>query len=120
MEQKQISKAVISRLPRYYGIWESCWRTAVERISSGELSAKMKVTASQIRQDLNKFGGFGQQGVRVQRNIPVHGNRQDSGLDRPHGLIIIGAGNLGQLSPITPILNGGVLSSKACLTSIPP
>lgn len=62
MERKEISKAVISRLPRYYRYLGELIEEEVERISSNELSNRMKVTASQIRQDLNNFGGFGQQG----------------------------------------------------------
>ena len=62
MEERQISKAVIKRLPRYYRYLGEILNNGVERISSGELSTKMQVTASQIRQDLNNFGGFGQQG----------------------------------------------------------
>ena len=62
MEEKRISKAVISRLPRYYRYLGELLEDGVERISSSDLSIKMKVTASQIRQDLNNFGGFGQQG----------------------------------------------------------
>ena len=62
MERKEISKAVISRLPRYYRYLGELIEEGVERISSNELSSRMKVTASQIRQDLNNFGGFGQQG----------------------------------------------------------
>ena len=62
MEEKSISKAVISRLPRYYRYLGDLMENGVERISSNELSKKMNVTASQIRQDLNNFGGFGQQG----------------------------------------------------------
>ena len=62
MENKGISRAVIKRLPRYYRYLGELKEEGVERISSSELSSKMKVTASQIRQDLNNFGGFGQQG----------------------------------------------------------
>ncbi|MCD8301279.1 MAG: redox-sensing transcriptional repressor Rex, partial [Clostridiales bacterium] len=60
--QKEISQAVIRRLPRYYRYLRDLLDEGVERISSNEMSARMKVTASQIRQDLNNFGGFGQQG----------------------------------------------------------
>ena len=63
METKQISKAVIKRLPRYYRYLGELMEDNVERISSNELSKKMHTTASQIRQDLNNFGGFGQQGI---------------------------------------------------------
>ena len=62
MEHKEISKAVISRLPRYYRYLGELLEDGVERISSNDLSARMKVKASQNRQDLNNFGGFGQKG----------------------------------------------------------
>ena len=61
MGSKEISKAVIKRLPRYYRYLGELMEENVERISSNDLSKKMRVTASQIRQDLNNFGGFGQQ-----------------------------------------------------------
>ena len=62
MESREISQAVIRRLPRYYRYLGELLESGVERISSNDLSKRMKVTASQIRQDLNNFGGFGQQG----------------------------------------------------------
>ena len=62
MEEKDISRAVIKRLPRSSRYLGELMDDGVERISSNELSGRMKVTASQIRQDLNNFGGFGQQG----------------------------------------------------------
>ena len=62
MEEKGISKAVVKRLPRYYRYLGNLLESNVERISSSELSRMMNVTSSQIRQDLNNFGGFGQQG----------------------------------------------------------
>ena len=65
MERKVISRAVIKRLPRYYRYLGDLLESGVERISSNELSDKMQVTASQIRQDLNNFGGFGQQGIWI-------------------------------------------------------
>ena len=68
MDDKGISKAVIRRLPRYYRYLGELLEEGVERISSNELSEKMRVTASQIRQDLNNFGGFGQQGYGY--NVP--------------------------------------------------
>ena len=61
-ENKVISPVVIKRLPRYYRYLGELLKNDVIRISSKELSKKMNVTASQIRQDLNNFGGFGQQG----------------------------------------------------------
>ena len=96
MDEKSISKAVIRRLPRYYRYLGELLEEGVERISSNELSFKMHVTASQIRQDLNNFGGFGQQGYGY--NVPYLYAEIGKilGLDRTHHIIIIGAGNLGQ------------------------
>ena len=62
VEEREISRAVIRRLPRYYRYLGELLENGVERISSNDLSKRMKVTASQIRQDLNNFGGSGQQG----------------------------------------------------------
>ena len=62
VEEREISRAVIRRLPRYYRYLGELLENGVERISSNDLSKRMKVTASQIRQDLNNYGGFGQQG----------------------------------------------------------
>ena len=96
VDEKNISKAVIRRLPRYYRYLGELLEEGVERISSNELSSKMHVTASQIRQDLNNFGGFGQQGYGY--NVPYLYAEIGKilGLDRTHHMIIIGAGNLGQ------------------------
>ena len=94
--EKEISKAVIPRLPRYYRYLGELMEDGVERISSNELSQKMKVTASQIRQDLNNFGGFGQQGYGYNVKYLHTEIAKILGIDRQHNLIIIGAGNLGQ------------------------
>lgn len=96
MEQKEISKAVITRLPRYYRYLGELLEEGVERISSNDLSIKMRVTASQIRQDLNNFGGFGQQGYGYNVKYLYSEIAKILGIDRQHNLIIIGAGNLGQ------------------------
>ena len=96
MEQKEISKAVISRLPRYYRYLGELLEEGVERISSNDLSIRMKVTASQIRQDLNNFGGFGQQGYGYNVKYLYSEIARILGIDRQHNLIIIGAGNLGR------------------------
>lgn len=96
MDEKWISKAVIKRLPRYYRYLGELLEDGVERISSGELSDRMKVTASQIRQDLNNFGGFGQQGYGYNVRHLYDEIGKILGLDRIHNMIIIGAGNLGQ------------------------
>lgn len=96
MANKEISKAVISRLPRYYRYLGELKEEGIERISSNELSARMRVTASQIRQDLNHFGGFGQQGYGYNVKNLYEEIAKILGLNIEHHLIIIGAGNLGQ------------------------
>ncbi len=96
MEQHEISKAVIRRLPRYYRYLGDLMDAGVERISSAELSTKMNVTASQIRQDLNNFGGFGQQGYGYNVKYLYNEIAKILGLDNVHNLVIIGAGKLGQ------------------------
>jgi len=93
---KEISQAVIRRMPRYYRYLGDLLDQGVERISSNELSAKMKVTASQIRQDLNNFGGFGQQGYGYNVQFLYSEIGKILGLEQQHNLIVIGAGNLGQ------------------------
>ena len=95
-EIKEISQAVIGRLPRYFRYLGELKDQGVERISSQELSRLMKVTASQIRQDFNNFGGFGQQGYGYNVEYLYHEIGDILGLHKPHHLIIIGAGNLGQ------------------------
>ena len=96
MEAKQISNAVIKRLPRYYRYLGELLEDNVERISSNDLSKKMRVTASQIRQDLNNFGGFGQQGYGYNVKYLYTEIGKILGLDIVHPMIIVGAGNLGQ------------------------
>ena len=96
MDNRKISRAVISRLPRYYRYLGDLLEAGVERISSNDLSKKMQVTASQIRQDLNNFGGFGQQGYGYNVKYLYTEIGKILGLDRTHNFIIIGAGNLGQ------------------------
>ena len=96
MEIKEISQAVIGRLPRYYRYLGELKEANVERISSQELSELMKVTASQIRQDFNNFGGFGQQGYGYNVQYLYDEIGKILGLHKDHHLIIIGAGNLGQ------------------------
>ena len=96
VEQRKISRAVISRLPRYYRYLGDLLEAGVERISSNDLSKKMQVTASQIRQDLNNFGGFGQQGYGYNVKYLYTEIGKILGLDKDHNFIIIGAGNLGQ------------------------
>ena len=96
MEEKEISQAVVRRLPRYYRYLGELLEDGVERISSSALSKKMGVTASQIRQDLNNFGGFGQQGYGYKVSYLYTEIGKILGLDVAHNIVIIGAGNLGQ------------------------
>lgn len=83
-------------MPRYYRYLGELLDDGVERISSNDLSNRMKVTASQIRQDLNNFGGFGQQGYGYNVQYLFDEIGKILGLNQQHNIIIIGAGNLGQ------------------------
>ena len=96
MSDRKISQAVISRLPRYLRYLGDLKDEGVERISSHDLSVRMHVTASQIRQDFNHFGGFGQQGYGYNVGYLYDEIAKIIGLDHKHTLIIVGAGNLGQ------------------------
>lgn len=96
VEDRGISQAVIRRLPRYYRYLGDLLENEVERISSNDLSKRMNVTASQIRQDLNNFGGFGQQGYGYNVKYLHTEIGKILGLNETHNFIIIGAGNLGQ------------------------
>lgn len=88
--------AVIRRLPKYHRYLKELMKNDIDRISSKELSEKIGFTASQIRQDLNNFGDFGQQGYGY--NVKDLYNQISGilGLDREYNTIIIGAGNIGQ------------------------
>lgn len=96
MENREVSQAVIGRLPRYYRYLGELMEAGVERISSNELSELMGATSSQIRQDLNHFGGFGQQGYGYHVENLYKEIGRLLGLENEHKLIVIGAGNLGQ------------------------
>jgi redox-sensing transcriptional repressor len=96
VEERSISQAVIRRLPRYYRYLGDLLENEVERISSNDLSKRMNVTASQIRQDLNNFGGFGQQGYGYNVKYLHTEIGKILGLDNRHNFVIVGAGNLGQ------------------------
>ena len=96
MSTNNISSAVINRLPRYYRFLADLLREGVDRISSSKLSQRMGVTASQIRQDLNNFGGFGLQGYGYNVKFLHEAIGKILGLDTAHNMIIIGAGNLGR------------------------
>ncbi len=94
-KEKRVSEAVIKRLPRYYRYLGDLHVKGVTRISSGELSHLMGLTASQIRQDLNCFGGFGQQGYGYTVESLYHEIGNILGMNRELNCVLIGAGNLG-------------------------
>ena len=96
MGNKNISMAVIRRLPKYYRYLGELLDNDVQRISSKVLSEIIGFTASQIRQDLNNFGGFGQQGYGYNVEALHKEIGKILGLDRPYNAVLIGVGNLGQ------------------------
>ena len=95
-KRKSISMAVIKRLPKYHRYLRELMDNDVDRISSKELSEKIGFTASQIRQDLNCFGDFGQQGYGYNVKALYTEISNILGLDREYKLVIVGAGNIGQ------------------------
>lgn len=92
----KISNSVIRRLPRYYRFLGELQEEGITKISSGELSQRMKLTASQIRQDLNCFGGFGQQGYGYNVSELKDEIGAIIGIDKRLNAILVGAGNLGK------------------------
>lgn len=97
MEKKQnVSRAVIQRLPRYYRHLSSLRAAGAQRISSRKLAEMLGLTASQIRQDFNCFGGFGQQGYGYNIEKLCEGLEDILGLKRQHTAVLIGVGNLGR------------------------
>lgn len=95
MKDNRISDSVIKRLPRYYRFLGELKKQNIPRISSGELAKIMKVTASQIRQDLNCFGGFGQQGYGYNIDMLYEEIGSILGFDSLTDAIMIGVGKLG-------------------------
>lgn len=94
--EKKISIAVIRRLPRYFRYLSDLIKLDIKRISSKELSQRMDITASQIRQDLNCFGGFGQQGYGYNVELLYEEVGKILGTDKGFKCIIVGAGNMGK------------------------
>lgn len=94
--QKKVPDVVIKRLPRYYRYLGELMSQDIHRISSNALSKMMNVTASQIRQDLNYFGGFGQQGYGYNVKYLIDEIGNILGLNDGDTMIIVGAGNLGR------------------------
>lgn len=95
-DKKPIAMAVIQRLPVYQRYLKDLYRKEVERISSGELAAKIGITASQLRQDLSYFGSFGQQGYGYKVSELLDEVNKILGLDHNIYMVLIGAGNLGR------------------------
>ncbi len=94
-QKPSVSNAVIKRLPRYHRYLGELLREGIFRISSAELSRLMNVTASQIRQDLNCFGGFGQQGYGYNVKYLYGKISELLGVNEGYTAVIVGAGNLG-------------------------
>lgn len=94
--EKKVSGSVINRLPRYYRHLTDLYDSGIERISSKELSRRMGVTASQIRQDLNCFGGFGQQGYGYNVEFLRTEIANILGLNRGYTAVMVGAGHMGR------------------------
>ncbi len=96
MSKNSVSNSVIRRLPRYYRFLGELEKLNIVRISSRELSEKMRLTASQIRQDFNCFGGFGQQGYGYNVKELREKIGDILGVRAENPMIMIGAGNLGR------------------------
>lgn len=94
-KEKNVSLAVVKRLPKYYRYLGELIDVDVSRISSKELSERLNITASQIRQDLNNFGSFGLQGYGYNVELLYEEIGKILGLNKKHNIIIIGAGNIG-------------------------
>lgn len=94
---KYISTSVIKRLPRYYRFLGNLKKQNISRISSGELAKRMNLTASQVRQDFNCFGGFGQQGYGYSIDNLYEEIGNILGIDQPVKAVMLGVGNLGRV-----------------------
>ena len=96
MEFRRVSEAVIRRMPKYYRQLQILQQQGVERISSGKLAQMMRLNASQVRQDFNCFGGFGQQGYGYNVNTLLNEIKNILALNKTHKAIVAGAGNIGR------------------------
>ena len=96
MQSERVSEAVIRRLPRYYRHLLQLKADGVERISSGSLAQQMRLNASQVRQDFNCFGGFGQQGYGYKVDVLLAEIKNILSLNGKYKVVIVGAGNIGQ------------------------
>ena len=96
MKYKIVSDAVVRRLPKYRRHLKDLQKSGVDRISSGELADKMNLTASQIRQDLNHFGGFGQQGYGYSVQNLHDEVSNILGMNKEYSVVMVGCGRLGE------------------------
>ncbi len=96
MQENRISDAVIHRLPKYYRYLSELETAGIERVSSSRMSHDMSLNASQIRRDLNCFGGFGQQGYGYQVGRLKQEIMKILGIGQPYRAVVVGAGNIGQ------------------------
>lgn len=96
MHDSKISEAVINRLPKYYRYLSELEAKGTQRVSSSKMSSDMGLNASQIRRDLNCFGGFGQQGYGYQVDKLKNEIRKILGIGRRYTAVVVGAGNIGQ------------------------
>jgi len=96
MQDNRISEAVIHRLPKYYRYLSELEALGIERVSSSRMSSEMSLNASQIRRDLNCFGGFGQQGYGYQVSRLKQEIMKILGIGTSYKVVIVGAGNIGQ------------------------
>jgi len=96
MEFRRVSEAVIRRMPKYYRQLQVLQAQGVERISSGKLAQMMRLNASQVRQDFNCFGGFGQQGYGYNVNTLLGEIKNILALNQTHKAVVAGAGNIGR------------------------
>ena len=94
--EKKVSAAVIRRMPRYYRHLSELHAEGVERISSEVLASNMGLTASQVRQDFNCFGGFGQQGYGYNVQTLLKSIASILNIDQGHTAVLVGVGNLGR------------------------
>ncbi|MBQ8536241.1 MAG: redox-sensing transcriptional repressor Rex [Clostridia bacterium] len=108
-----VSEAVIKRLPGYYRHLRELEAAGVTQISSQELGRRMQLTASQIRQDINCFGGFGRQGYGYKVSELKGHIGEILGLNRSHKMIIVGAGNIGSAVASYPTFSREGFTTKA-------
>lgn len=96
MEFRRVSEAVIRRMPKYYRQLQMLQAQGMERISSGKLAQIMRLNASQVRQDFNCFGGFGQQGYGYNVNTLLSEIKNILDINQIHKVVVAGAGNIGR------------------------